>query len=179
MVLYFIGIPADNPLFSIYHTNLIVDIIKREPQLDFIYTKGMPIGVNIYGIKIKALKTICEVKKEVDTEIWGYLINRPEIFNVRELEVEDYYKYPKVERITLDHYEDYLFFKKIFEKFPQDTIIDTLDVYKVLDENLDIIEINKHIKQRDLPEEVKQRIDKFFKENKEKIIELKNSIYNP
>ena len=31
----------------------------------------MPIGVNIYGIKTKALKVVCSVKQEIDTEIWG------------------------------------------------------------------------------------------------------------
>jgi spore coat polysaccharide biosynthesis protein SpsF len=82
---FFIGITADNPLFSIYHANLIVDLIKRDPTLDFVYTSGLPIGVNIYGMSVKALKTVCAIKDQVDTEIWGPLINRPEIFNVSEI----------------------------------------------------------------------------------------------
>ena len=52
---YVIGITADNPLFSIYHANIISDMIRSDSNLDFIYTTGMPIGVNIYGIKTKAL----------------------------------------------------------------------------------------------------------------------------
>jgi len=84
---YFVGITADNPLFSIYHANMLVDIVRRDPSIDFVYTQGMPIGVNIYAMNVKALETVCAVKKQVDTEIWGYLIKRPEIFNVRELNV--------------------------------------------------------------------------------------------
>ena len=88
---YFVGITADNPLFSIYHANLICNKIKSDKTIDFIYTSGMPIGTNIYAIKTKALKTVCSIKK-VDTEIWGYLINRPEIFNVKEIKAEDQYR---------------------------------------------------------------------------------------
>ncbi len=58
-------------MFSIYHANIISDMIRLDNSLDFVYTTGMPIGVNIYGIKTKALKTVCAIKEEVDTEIWG------------------------------------------------------------------------------------------------------------
>ena len=47
---YFIGITADNPLFSIYHANLLIDTVKKNPSFDFVYTDKMPIGVNIYAM---------------------------------------------------------------------------------------------------------------------------------
>ena len=109
---YFIGITGDNPLFSIEYAKLIKEIIQKDPSLDYIYSSKLPIGLNIYGLKIKALETVCSVKKIIDTEIWGPLINRPEIFNVIKLKVDDSDKI-NVDRITLDENEDYELASKI------------------------------------------------------------------
>ena len=173
---YFIGITADNPLFSIYHANIISDMIRSDNNLDFVYTSGMPIGVNIYGIRTKALKTVCSIKEEVDTEIWGYLINRPEIFNVKEIKVANEYKNNKY-RMTLDEIKDYDFFSHLYSMFPKKCVIDVLDAYKYLDQNPEIADINKMVIQKDLDKRVKARISKFYEYNKDKILNLKKNIY--
>ncbi len=174
---YFIGITADNPLFSINHANLLVDTIKRDSSLDFVYTSGMPIGVNIYAMKVKALKTVCSIKEQVDTEIWGYLINRPEIFNVLEIKAtEEYIR--DAYRMTLDEYDDYRFFKALYNKFPAGSVLDVLDAYDVLDSNPGIARLNKHVKQLDLSKDVKEKIDDYYKSNKGKILKIKETIYS-
>lgn len=173
---YFVGITADNPLFSIYHANLITNIILSDKEIDFIYTTGMPVGANIYAIKTKALKTVCYIKEEVDTEIWGYLINRPEIFNVREIKVDDQYKSENY-RMTLDEIDDYRFFSELYNKFPKDEVLDLLEAYRCLEKNPEIANINKHVTQRDLDEIAKKRISKFYTDNKSKILNLKKNIY--
>ena len=174
---YFVGITADNPLFSINHANLLVDTIKHDPSLDFVYTSGMPIGVNIYAMKVKALKTACDIKEQVDTEIWGYLIKRSEIFNVLEVKATKEYIRDGY-RMTLDEYDDYRFFKALYNKFPAGSIIDVLDAYEVLDSNPEIVALNKHVKQLDLGEDVKERIDDYYKTNKDKILAIKENIYS-
>ena len=174
---YVIGITADNPLFSIYHANIISDMIRSDGNLDFIYTTGMPIGVNIYGIKTKALKTVCSIKEEVDTEIWGYLINRPEIFNVQEIKVDNEYQCENY-RMTLDEINDYKFFTQLYNMFPKDGVIELLDAYQCLQQKPEIAAINSMVVQRDLDEDVKKRISKFYEDNKGKILDLKKSIYS-
>lgn len=174
---YFVGITADNPLFSIYHANVISNIIRSDSSIDFIYTKGMPIGANIYGINTKALKTVCKIKQEIDTEIWGYLINRPEIFNVKEIQVDKKYEC-KNYRMTLDEINDYKFFSELYNKFPKNSVIDLLEAYQCLKKYPEIASINSMVVQRDLKEDVKKRISKFFQDNKDKILNLKNSIYS-
>lgn len=174
---YIIGITADNPMFSIYHANIISDMIRENSSLDFIYTSGMPIGVNIYGIKTKALKTVCSIKKEVDTEIWGYLVNRPEIFNVKEVKVDDEYQCENY-RMTLDEINDYKFFTQLYNMFPKEGEIELLEAYHCLQKNPEIAAINNTVIQKDLDEYVKKRISKFYKDNKEKILDLKNKIYS-
>lgn len=173
---YFLGITADNPLFSIHHANVILDRIRSDSTLDYIYTAGMPIGVNIYGIKTKALKVICSVKQEVDTEIWGNLINQPKIFNVKKIKVEKKYQNENY-RMTLDEIKDYKFFIKLYKMFPKDSVIDLLDAYKCLEQNPEIPFINKMVLQRDLPEYIKKRISDFYKNNHNMILNLKKKIY--
>lgn len=173
---YFIGITADNPLFSIHHANLISKILRSKENIDYVFTSGMPIGTNIYGIRTKALKTVCKVKKEIDTEIWGYIINRPEIFNVKEIKVQDRYKENNL-RLTLDEIDDYKLFHKLFNNFPKDEVIDLLDAYRYLRENPQVSNINKHVIQKDLDDKIKKRISKFYKKNQNKILKLKKEIY--
>ena len=173
---YIIGITADNPMFSIHHANIIVDMIKADNNIDFIYTTGMPIGVNIYGMSTRALETVCRVKEEVDTEIWGYLINRPEIFNVKEIKVEEKYKGIGY-RMTLDEINDYKFFSQLYGAFPKEDVIDLLNAYRYLRENPNLANINKMVIQKDLDVDVKTRISKFYEQNKDRIIELKKNIY--
>ncbi|VAW63379.1 Cytidylyltransferase [hydrothermal vent metagenome] len=173
---YIIGITADNPLFSIYHANLISDAVRLDSSLDFIYTSGLPVGVNIYAIKTKALKTVCKIKEEIDTEIWGYLVNRPEIFNIKEINVDNYFQREGY-RMTLDEFDDYSFFNSLYGGFPEGTVVDVLDAYKFLDSNADIVDINKHVIQRDLDLSAQKRISDFYDKNKKIILGIKEKIY--
>lgn len=173
---FVICITADNPLFSIYHANLLSDYIRNNQNVDFITTVGMPVGVNIYAIKTKALQTVCEVKEEIDTEIWGPLIHK-DIFNVKEIDVESHFKYPKIERLTLDEIDDYHLFRNIYNNVSGD-IIDILDVYDFLEENPQILTLNENVTQKSLEEETLSRINNYFELNKVNILKLKERIYN-
>ncbi len=168
---------ADNPLFSIYYANLISDRLRSHPEIDYIYTDELPVGVNVYALKTKALETICSIKEEVDTEIWGSLINRPDIFNVVKLKVSDADKID-LDRITLDESEDYELIHQIFEKFPKDYFIEESDIKKTIKEFPYLCEINSKIVQRQLDQKTADRIDKFFLLKKEEILLIKNKIYN-
>ena len=174
---YFIGITADNPLFSIHHANVIKEMLTDDPSQDYIYTTGMPIGVNIYGINVKALKTVCAVKKHIDTEIWGPLINRPEIFNVLELNVEKEYV-RKNYRLTLDEEDDYKVLTSIYDYFKSDEVIDILKVYEYMDNNSKVYKINSKVIQKDLDKSIIEKIDNFFRHNIFHILEIKANVYN-
>ena len=172
-ITHFIGITADNPLFSIHHANMIKKQFIDDPSLDYVFTTGMPIGTNLYGANVKALKTVCEVKEQIDTEIWGPLINRPEIFNVREISSDAEYIREKY-RLTMDEEYDYKVIKTIYENFSKNDVLDLLSVYNYLDQNLDIALLNSHVKQRELNNEIMKKIDKYYRRNREYILEIKN-----
>jgi len=174
---YVIGMTADNPLFSIYHANVLSDMIRQDPSLDFVYTEGLPVGVNVYAVSTNALRTVCQIKEQVDTEIWGYLVNRPEIFNVKSVPVDEFYAMPGCERITLDEAEDYDFIRSVYQAFGEDEVIDILDVKALLEQQPDLLSLHKNVKQRDLDSDVKEAIDNYYRNNRDQILKVKATVY--
>jgi spore coat polysaccharide biosynthesis protein SpsF len=171
----FVGITADNPLFSVYHANRVGDILRREPKTDFTFTKGLPLGVNIYALGRKALETVCAVKEVVDTEIWGYLVNRPDIFNVQAMEAEPEYR--REYRLTLDEPSDYALMQGLFSEFAPDSVPDLMQAYRVLDANPALAGLNNAVIQRDLDEETKRRIEEFYSRQRTQVMGIKDAIY--
>ena len=173
---YFLGITADNPLFSIYYSNLIVDEIKSG-NYDFIKLEGLPLGAATYGMKVKASETVCKVKTMVDTEIWGSLIDRPEIFDVKTIKVEGKLNRPEL-RLTLDYDEDYALINNIYCYVPFKKVLNLEDVIGYLDRNPEIAKLNQDCVQLDLNEKVKEEIDRLYKENSVEIKRIKREIYS-
>lgn len=172
---HIISITGENPLFSIEYANRTIDIIKNKNP-DFVLFEGLPIGCAVYGIKTKALNVVCTIKKEVDTEIWGPLINRPELYDVVTEKVDKFFNRPNL-RITNDYLEDYAFLSKIYSHFPVDSIPSLFAVLSILDENKEYLKIHGHKQQASLPREKMDEINKYFQANKEKFIKLKRKIY--
>lgn len=172
---YILSITGENPLFSIEHANMMVDRIKTYHE-DFLYIEDLPIGCGVYGLNVKALKTICAFKKEIDTEIWGPLVNRPEIFKIGRIKTEEFYKRPQL-RLTNDYFEDYVLMQEIFDSFRPQSIPSLYSVLKLLDSNPSLLMINKDLTQMGLSQETIDRINTFFVVNHKSIMELKNNIY--
>lgn len=173
---YFLGITADNPLFSTLYSNLIVNEIKRDGH-DYIKVKGLPLGTATYGIRTKALMTVCEVKTIIDTEIWGDFIDRPEIFDVYTIQARGKFNRPEL-RLTLDYEQDYELLHNIYSNLPFKKVIKLSDVIDYLDKNPKIVKINQKCVQRGLDKKIKEKIEKGYRENLEKIRKTKNKIYN-
>mgnify|MGYP006274705401 CR=1 FL=1 len=172
---YILGITADNPLFTIHYSNRIIDEIKRN-KYDYVKLEGLPLGAATYGIKVKALETVCEIKNIVDTEIWGYLLNRPNIFDIKNIIINDKLNKPDY-RFTLDYKEDYEFLNKIYNKISFDEVINLYDVMEFIEENPEILKINNNCVQKDINEDLKKKINKNFKKNRDEIISIKKKIY--
>ena len=172
---YFLGITADNPLITIRYSNLIVDEIKRN-KYDFIKLEGLPLGVATYGMKVKALEVVCKIKSIIDTEIWGYLIDRPEIFDIKTIKIADKLNRPDL-RLTLDYEEDYELIRNIYFNVPFGKVLNLYNVVDYLDKNPEVAKINQNCVQLDLDEKVKEDIEKHYKENLEEIIGIKEKIY--
>lgn len=172
---YILGITADNPLISIYYSNKIIDEIKKG-RYDFIEIAGLPLGSATYGMNMKALETVCEIKKLVDTEIWGSLIKRPEVFSIKTLNAKGKINRPDL-RFTLDYYEDYELIRKVYTNVKFENTLNLIDVIDYLEENPEIENINKRCTQLDIDSKIKKEIEENYSKNLQEILDIKRKIY--
>jgi spore coat polysaccharide biosynthesis protein SpsF len=173
---YALGITADNPLFSVEYANRIVDVIKQQ-RPDFIKIQGLPFGAAPWGMNVKALQTICIVKTIVDTEIWGYLIDRPDLFGVVTLKAEKQVNKPGY-RLTLDYPEDYQLLSHLYTTIPFKTTLSLENVVEYLDNHPEVAAINARCIQLDLEPRLKKLIDSNYREHFQEIKKIKQEIYS-
>ena len=173
---YFLGITADNPLITIRYSDLIVDEIAKG-RYDFIKLEGLPFGAATYGMRVKALETVCKVKTIVDTEIWGCLVDRPEIFDVKVIRVRGKLNRPQL-RFTLDYDKDYELINNIYCNVPFETVLDLHDAIDYLDNNPAVARINRDCIQLELAEDVREKIDRNYRENLPEIERIKDEVYS-
>jgi len=123
-----------------------VDIITQELQkntYDYISCKGLPFGISPTGINVTALRKICSLKKENDTEGQERFFTKTGLFKVHYLEITDLDLINPDARMTLDYPEDYEFFKMIFSSLGGEGKFFSLrEILVLLRERPEIIEIN-------------------------------------
>ena len=173
---YFLGITADNPLITVRYSDLIVDEIAKG-QHDFIKLEGLPFGAATYGMRVKALETVCKVKTIVDTEIWGCLVDRPEIFDVKVIKARGKLNRPEL-RFTLDYDKDYKLINDIYCNVPFESVLDLHDVIDYLDNNPGVARINQDCIQLELAEDVREKIDRNYRENLSEIQRIRDEVYS-
>ncbi len=172
---YVLSITADNPLFSMYYSTVIADELKRN-HYDYIKVVNLPLGGAPYGLKVKAMEVVCTIKSVVDTEIWGYLIDRSDLFDVKTIEAEGIYKRPEV-RLTLDYEADYDLINMLYCSIPYKGVVNLYNVLRYLDENPEIVKINQNCVQMDLDERIKEEIERVYSEKADEIKRIKEEIY--
>lgn len=141
----FLSITADNPLFSIYSGQLVLDTFRKNFP-DFIFTKGLPMGCNVNGLKTNALRVANYMKRDTDTEIWGPFVNRSDFFNIAEIHFENS-PFNEAKRLTLDYQEDYLLLQKLYELESRKKLLSTEYILNYLKENPSLWKINENRKQ--------------------------------
>jgi len=155
----FVSITADNPLFSIHISNVLIEMYNKN-KYDFISVKGLPMGCATYFLDVKALEIVDYIKQDSDTEIWGPFINRPDFFNIGALNVENHFD--ESIRLTLDYKEDYILIKKIYSCFPKNHIPDIFETNNLLLKNPDFLNININRKQTSVSSEKLKEINDNF-----------------
>ena len=134
---------GDEPLCDPNYIDKTIELFKKA-NADFISCDELPTGTFVYGVKVKALKKVCDIKDETDTEVWGDYFTKTGLFKVEHLKVEDKdLKHPEI-RMTIDYPQDYEFMKEIFDRLYFSSGIFTLkEVITLLKKNPEIMEINK------------------------------------
>jgi|TARA_Y100000031_G_scaffold143399_1_gene173813 spore coat polysaccharide biosynthesis protein SpsF len=132
---------GDQPLFSYEIVDLLLSEYKGE---DYLYpsTKlGNGIGLEIFSLK--ALKKTREYYR--GPALSKYILEYPHNFDIRGIDVSDEFSRPEF-RLTLDTIEDYRLINLIYERFYDiGKPVNLRQVYKYLDDNPDIANINRDV----------------------------------
>jgi spore coat polysaccharide biosynthesis protein SpsF len=170
----FLSITADNPLFSVRSAEVILDQFRYDYP-DFIFTRGLPIGCNVTGIKTKALSVANVMKENTDTEIWGPFVKRSDFFSVTDIVFENSL-YNEKKRLTIDYPEDYKLFLKLYANYDTKAIPVTEEVLYYLHTHQYLWDIiNERYQKFPTSEEI-DRIRKTFDINKSKGLNYAHSI---
>lgn len=114
---------------------------------DYIICGDLPCGITPYGIRIEALKKVCEIKGDSETEVWGGYFTDTGLFTCRELEVEPEFRHPEW-RMTLDYQPDLDFFTRVFDElYKEGEVFRFPAVAALLHAKPEIVEINREMQQ--------------------------------
>jgi len=147
-----------------YMDKTINAFLKDRP--DVIKWEGLPFGTAPLGIKVNALKKVCELKTENDTETgWGRYLTEGKMFDVKIIQANDDVRYPNI-RISLDYPEDYAFFKKIFDGlYKPGKVITLKEIIIFIKNNPKIMDINKNVQEKYWKRFEKLSVDIKFRES--------------
>lgn len=149
-----------------YEVNFIVNVdgddIFCDPELidkttqtflktgaSFVKWNNMPLGATPIGLKVDALRKVCEIKDTLDAETgWGAYFTDTGLFDVKYLEPEDNeMKHPEI-RITLDYPEDLELAKEIYDRLYVPGKLFTLkDILGLFKKDPALAEINKGVQE--------------------------------
>lgn len=147
---FIVSTTGDNPLTDPHYIEGLINKFK-ETDADYITCLDLPLGAFSYGIKVRALEKVVELKKEMDTEIWGVYFTETNLFKIEEMEVESQLKHPEM-RLTVDTPEDFRLMEEIYGLlYKEDKLIELADVINLFRENPMFLEINKNTTQRKAP----------------------------
>ena len=114
---------------------------------DYITCEGLPLGVTPFGVRVEALRQVCNLKAESDTEVWGGYFTGTDIFHTLSLKVEKRFRRPDL-RMTLDYPEDFAFFEAVFKRLYRTGDVFSLDeIILLLDHHPEIVALNQGVQQ--------------------------------
>jgi spore coat polysaccharide biosynthesis protein SpsF len=116
----------------------------RKTNADFIMCNELPIGTFTYGLKVEALKKVCQTKDATETEVWGGYFLAPGMFNVKELKVEEEeLRHPEV-RLVIDYLEDFELVKEIFNRlYKEGEVFSLKEIMDLFVKKPELLDINK------------------------------------
>ena len=141
---------GDNPFTDPEVMEWVVELAEKE-DADFVNVKDIPFGAHSYGIKVKALERVMEIKADKDTEIWGVYFTESGEFNCKTLEIKEELLRRQDIRLSVDTEEDYEFVKTIFERLYDGSVIPLRKVIELVNKEPELLEINKNVVQKAAP----------------------------
>ena len=155
-----IAVDGDDILCDPIYIDKTIDRLI-ETGADLVTCDKLPLGAACNGMKVEALRKVCEIKSESDTEVWRGYFTDTGLFRVEFLEPDDAELIRPDIRLTLDYPEDYEILQQIFERlYMPGEVFGLKEVVTLLKNNPHLIAINKSVQQRYL-DGIQSKIEKI------------------
>lgn len=142
---YIINVDGDDIFCEPYYMNRLSDLFD-ENDYDYINIEGLPIGLYPVGMKTSALKKVCEIKDDKNTEGWGRYFTKTGLFRTYTLTAKPEHRLNEL-RLTLDYQQDFDLISRIIsslESEGRDYYID--DILSLVKSQPDLLKINDEVK---------------------------------
>ena len=139
---------ADNPFVDPGYIDRLIGFHIDQGN-DLSRVEGLPFGTFSYALSYPAMVKACEIKDEIDTEVWGGYFTETGLFKCGVLKVvEPKLKRPEI-RLTVDEPEDLELVERIFDSlYEEGELFGLEEIITLYDDNPDLRSINAHIKQK-------------------------------
>jgi len=145
-----VEILGDCPLTDARHIDEIIEMFYSG-DYDYAASSGLPVGLGFQVFPVKVLAEVDKLSSDpIDrAHVSYYIYNHPERYRLFYRKAEGDMFWPDL-RITLDEKADYLLIKNVFEElYSKNKNFSAVDVVRYLKNNPELLEINRHIRQKD------------------------------
>jgi spore coat polysaccharide biosynthesis protein SpsF (cytidylyltransferase family) len=145
-----VNVDGDDILVDPEFVDQTAELLLRT-DADFAQYAGLPLGATPVGLRIHALRRVCESKTETDTATgWSKYFTDSSSFKVQILRTEDKELQRSEIRLTLDYPEDYAFFQEVFRYLYVSGAppFRLREVLRLLGEKPEIVRINSNLEKR-------------------------------
>ncbi|MFA5151879.1 MAG: hypothetical protein WC554_04880 [Clostridia bacterium] len=145
---YFISAEADDVFCDPEYIDVITGELSTD-VFDYITCKGLPFGATPTGIKVSALRKICAIKDDDDTQGQERFFTKTGLFKIKNIQVTDAELNRPEVRMTLDYQEDYDFFKTVFKHlYSKSGFFSLREIIQLLIDHPEIVRINEKMQER-------------------------------
>lgn len=139
---FIVSIGGDDVFIEQRSIDPIIECFART-SADFIHCPDLPVGGTPFGVRPGALEHLCRIKTG-GLEGWERYFQESGVFQVEHIPLETPGLNRPELRMTLDYWEDFLFFKAVIEELYSPTKIFFLeDVIDLIDKRPDIAELGQ------------------------------------
>ena len=156
-----LNVTADNPFADAVHLDKLADFHVQN-QHDYTRCEGLPLGAYGWALSYSAMVRACEIKDELDTEVWGGYFTDTGLFSWGIMPSDPEVWWPEL-RITVDTLEDFELVTRIFDElYVQGEVFSLKAIVDLCRKRPDLVAINASIRQKAaIPIRLKSEIDKF------------------
>ncbi|MCK4788754.1 MAG: hypothetical protein KAV87_33740 [Desulfobacteraceae bacterium] len=141
---FIVNVDGDDIFCDPEYMDKVVETFLKT-SADYIECQGLPFGAVPGGIKVEALKKVCQMKNEDNTETgWKRFFTESGLFRIEAIEAAKDVRQPDI-RMSLDYAEDFQFFREVIQRlYVPGRVFSLREILALLKDHPEIAAINRN-----------------------------------